>query len=138
MAMNVFVYGTLQIREIMRAVTGRCFEMKRAVLPGYARFTVRGQSYPGIVAARDSQVEGMVCLDVEPGSLELLDLFEGDLYERLALRVNTADGQKLSAQVYVVPDDRRDFLSSEPWDPALFKKKYLADFLASIQDGASR
>ena len=48
--MNLFAYGTLMVPEVLRAVTGREFTWREAVLRGYVRLTVRGQSYPGVFA----------------------------------------------------------------------------------------
>ena len=85
--MNIFAYGTLMIPSVMVAVTGRHFRSQKANLRNYARFTVKGESYPGIIPLTDAITEGIIYFNVNKFSLEQLDIFEGDLYERTHVRV---------------------------------------------------
>jgi len=87
--MNIFTYGTLMIPDVMYAVTTRKFRFKNAILRGYARFTVKGESYPGIIPVTGAVTEGIVYFDVDALSLDRLDAFEGDLYQRTPVRVET-------------------------------------------------
>lgn len=60
--MNIFSYGTLMIPSVMHAVTGRHFRSQKAILRDYARFTVKGELYPGIISITDAITEGIVLL----------------------------------------------------------------------------
>jgi gamma-glutamylcyclotransferase (GGCT)/AIG2-like uncharacterized protein YtfP len=126
---RVFTYGTLQVPEVMEAVTGRAFPSEAAVLDGYARFIVRRQAYPGILAAPGAATPGRVYADVDAGSLRRLDRFEGDLYERRRVSVSVAGGECLAAETYVVPATRRHCLSAEPWDIERFIAEELLTFV---------
>ena len=80
-AMHVFTYGTLMLPSVMEAVTGRRFAAQKAMLHGYARFRVKGASYPGVVEAVGATTDGVLYLDVDAPSLARLDAFEGAFYQ---------------------------------------------------------
>jgi len=62
--MKIFAYGTLMIPEVMYAVTTCKFRFDNAILRDYARFTVKGESYPGIIPVTDAVTEGIIYFDV--------------------------------------------------------------------------
>ena len=83
------------IPEVMYAVTTREFRFKNAILRGYARFTVKGESYPGIIPVTDAVTEGIIYFDVDESSLARLDAFEGDLYQRTAITGRNGRGRNI-------------------------------------------
>jgi len=129
--MDVFTYGSLQFPSVLGAVIGRVPRAERAVLEGFARFRVRGASYPGLVPEPGARTEGVVWRGLDLDALTALDRFEGRLYERLRLPVRTRAGATLRAHVYVVAEARRSVLGAEPWDPVRFEREQLAAFLRS-------
>ena len=129
--MKIFTYGTLMIPEIMYAVTTRRFRFKNAILRGYARFTVKGESYPGIIPVADAVTKGIVYFDVDELSLERLDVFEGDLYQRTSILAEMERGEILNAEAYVVKPEFRNHLSSSEWNIKEFAQKHLEAFLAT-------
>jgi gamma-glutamylcyclotransferase (GGCT)/AIG2-like uncharacterized protein YtfP len=131
--MNIFAYGTLWIHDVMYAVTAREFRFKNAILRGYARFTVKGESYPGIIPVTDAVTEGIIYFDVDELSLERLDAFEGDLYQRKPVRVETKEREIQDAEAYVVKPKFRDHLSSSDWNMKEFDQKHLKAFLETYQ-----
>ena len=92
MSTAIFTYGSLLFTEIMQAVTGKLFPSQSAVLRDYARYRVRGANYPGIVPAPGLSVEGQLYQDVDQAAVEHLDFFEGDLYRRISVDVDTESG----------------------------------------------
>jgi gamma-glutamylcyclotransferase (GGCT)/AIG2-like uncharacterized protein YtfP len=130
---NIFAYGTLMISAVMYAVTSRHFPLQKAILKGYARFTVKGESFPGIVPVTDKSTEGILYFNVDEPSLERLDIFEGDLYQRTPILVETEGEEILNAETYVIKPEYRDYLSSKGWDVNKFTKTYLETFLESYQ-----
>ncbi len=104
------------IPDVMYAVTTREFRFIDAILRGYARFTVKGASYPGITPVTDAVTEGIVYFDVDEPSLARLDIFEGDLYRRTPIQTETQGGKILNAETYVIKPEHRDYLSSKGWD----------------------
>jgi gamma-glutamylcyclotransferase (GGCT)/AIG2-like uncharacterized protein YtfP len=128
---RVFAYGTLEIPGVMRAVTGRSFPSRGAVLAGFARFMIRNQAYPGIVPSHGEETPGRLYEGIDRCSLERLDRFEGTLYDRCTVRVRTEDGMGVSAVTYVVRTDRRGTVGTEPWVRSRFVARHLRDFLDS-------
>jgi gamma-glutamylcyclotransferase (GGCT)/AIG2-like uncharacterized protein YtfP len=76
--------------------------------------------FPGIVETTGSAVRGVVYLDVDQESIERLDKFEDDFYERRSIWINCDDGKRLAADAYVVPDANRGVLTDELWDRESF------------------
>lgn len=127
--MNIFTYGTLMIPEVMVAVTTREFLALEAILKGYARFTVKDESYPGIIPVTDAVTKGIIYFDMDKLSLERLDAFEGDLYQRKPVRVETEKEEILNAETYVIKPKYRSCLSSKGWNAEEFAQKHLSAFL---------
>jgi gamma-glutamylcyclotransferase (GGCT)/AIG2-like uncharacterized protein YtfP len=127
--MNIFTYGTLMIPEVMVAVTTRKFRSIDAILKGYARFRVKGESYPGITPETGAITEGIIYFDVDEWSLERLDTFEGDLYQRIQILAETKEKEILSADAYVIKPKFRSYLSSLEWNIKEFAQKHLKTFL---------
>jgi gamma-glutamylcyclotransferase (GGCT)/AIG2-like uncharacterized protein YtfP len=114
--MHVFTYGTLMFPEVWQEVVGRSFETVEGTAPGFEVFRVRDAVFPGIIAGTgECLVRGVVYLDVDRESTGRLDRFEDDFYERRAIAVDCNDGQRRTAEAYVVPPANRKVLTSEPW-----------------------
>ncbi len=127
---RIFAYGTLRFPEIVHALTGRRFSSRPAVLEGFARYRVRGRSYPGIVPVSGSRTAGVLFDGVDLRSLALLDRFEADLYERRRVRVCAGAGAPLAALTYVVAAGRRQCLGREPWDRERFAARHVGTYRA--------
>ena len=129
-AARVFTYGTLQVREVMLAICGEEPADVSASLPGHARFRVRHAVYPGVLpTSGDDRVEGRLYTGVSALAVELLDRFEGDLYDRVSLPVALSGGSFVSAEVYVVRDALRHRLTDEPWDLARFAREHAPRYI---------
>jgi len=113
----------------MYAVTAREFRSKKAILRGYARFMVKGESYPGIIPVTDAVTEGIIYFDVDESSLERLDAFEGDLYQRTPIMAEIKGGEICNAEAYVIRSNFWNHLSSSEWNAKEFVQKYLKAFL---------
>lgn len=85
---HLFAYGTLLDPDIQLAVVGRRIGGPPDCLTGYRLTMLKdgSKAYPNIVRDDAARVEGRV-LDVTIEELERMDEFEGDLYirERVAL-----------------------------------------------------
>ncbi|MEO8178977.1 MAG: gamma-glutamylcyclotransferase family protein [Deltaproteobacteria bacterium] len=129
--LHLFVYGTLQLPDILYAVVGARWHGRAAVLEGYARYQVRGKPYPAIVVEPTGSVSGLLYSEVGALELERLDRYEGELYERCTLGVRVG-GSRLSAVGYVLGDRHSALLSPEAWDLAAFERNHLAEYLGRI------
>ena len=126
--MKFFAYGTLMIPNVMHAVTGRSFTAKEARLRDYARFRIKDAVYPGIVQAPRAVTFGMVYFDLDCLALKRLDGFEGSLYRRIKVCVETKSGEFIDAETYVVKPACNHRMTSTPWDLEEFERKYLDEF----------
>jgi gamma-glutamylcyclotransferase (GGCT)/AIG2-like uncharacterized protein YtfP len=122
---RIFAYGTLAFAPVMEALLGRRLPAQSAVLPGYARYQVRGERYPGIVAEAGTATPGVLWEGLDAAAVALLDRFEGSLYERRAVRVRAGAAAELAAEAYVVAEARAGALSREPWDERDFAARHL-------------
>jgi gamma-glutamylcyclotransferase (GGCT)/AIG2-like uncharacterized protein YtfP len=122
MITNVFAYGSLQIPEVMAAVTGRHFPFVPARLPGYARHSLRGRPYPGLRLQPRAWTEGVVYIGVDARSLARIDRFEDAFYTRRRLAVLVDGNTSLAAEVYVIEQRHYGFLGDESWSLEKFRR----------------
>ena len=128
----LFAYGTLEIPEVIQSLTGRAFEGQRAVLADHARYLLKDAQYPGIMPVKGAKTEGVVYGEMDHTALMLLDHYEGDLYERQQLVVQTEAGESVLCWVYVIRPERRDMLTDQEWDKAQFIHLHLQNYLSEI------
>jgi len=126
---KLFAYGTLQVPEVMLAVTGKTFVSHPARLNHYARRCLRGKSYPGLCPAPGLSVDGLVFVGIDAQTQQRLDEFEDVFYRREPLRVSLADGTEWMAQTYVMREEFHGLLLPEEWSLAEFKRTGLPQFL---------
>lgn len=133
----VFAYGSLQLPEVMACVTGQAYPAVPARLPHFARFRIRGKSFPGIRPEPGASVEGLLYRDLTAAAIESLDAFEDDFYLRQALDVVTCSGAAVQAFVYVMNPQYHGLLEDTTWDLEHFKRHSLGDFLHRCSHFAS-
>ncbi|BBL73456.1 gamma-glutamylcyclotransferase family protein [Methylomagnum ishizawai] len=133
---NVFAYGTLQLPEVMQAVTRAVFPAQPATLPGYARYALRGLAYPGLRAQAGTATDGILYGGIDAAALRRLDDFEDGFYRRENLRVRLASGAWTRAEVYVVPPEHYGLLLPAAWDMEAFQATALDGFMARCHAGA--
>jgi gamma-glutamylcyclotransferase (GGCT)/AIG2-like uncharacterized protein YtfP len=107
--------------EVWRAIVGREFHSMEGAISGFAIYRVANAVYPGLVPAPQAHaVRGVVYLDVDEESVERLDRFEGNFYERVSVWTDGSDGQRRAAEAYVVPPCNQAMLTSETWERDTF------------------
>jgi gamma-glutamylcyclotransferase (GGCT)/AIG2-like uncharacterized protein YtfP len=107
--------------EVWQAVVGKSFAAVNGKARGYAVYRVKDAVFPGIIAERDKTVSGVVYLDVDDESVARLDRFEDDFYGRQAVWIDCDDGEKRTAEAYIVPPFNQGVLTSELWDRETFR-----------------
>jgi len=130
---TVFTYGTLEIPAVMEAVTGKSFPSIEATVENFARYVIKGKSYPGMTPAPGQATAGRLYYEVDPGSLALLDRFEDKVYVRQLIPVKTGKGESLEAYAYIIPPPYSGILSSEPWHRDRFMASHLPRYLTACQ-----
>ena len=87
-----------------------------------------GQTYPGIIPDPEAATRGVLYLKLDAATIRSLDAFEGPMYYREVVQVETLRGET-QAEAYVIKPEYRDHVSTVPWDVDTFKKHHLQDFL---------
>ncbi|MEY2934796.1 MAG: hypothetical protein RL033_5545 [Pseudomonadota bacterium] len=128
---RLFAYGTLQLPEVLQAVIGQRREGVPALLSGYRRFCVPGKPYPAMVVDARSSVPGLLYDDLSAAELELLDYYEGELYERHELLVRVQSAQ-IPAMSYVLSAAHGALVTEEPWDLQAFEREHLTSYLQRL------
>lgn len=127
---HCFTYGSLMWADIMARVCGHEFASGPASLAGHARHPVRGQDYPGLLAAPGGVVPGRLYRDVDAAAWARLDAFEGEQYERVDVTVALPDGSALPAQVYRFRAEFAQRLLPGDWDAEAFAREGRERFIA--------
>jgi gamma-glutamylcyclotransferase (GGCT)/AIG2-like uncharacterized protein YtfP len=127
--MNLFAYGSLMCQDIMAAVSGFCAAGVPGTARGYRRRSVKGETYPAMVADASCDTGGVVYRDLPDAAWERLDRFEGDLYARLDVAVELEDGGTVPAEAYIVRPEHVDCLEASGWDFDVFLREGKARFL---------
>ncbi|KAJ9452453.1 AIG2-like protein [Diplonema papillatum] len=84
----LFLYGSLQSEEVLKAFLQRVPSYSYALLDGFHRYEASGRPYPGLRPLAGARVVGILLDDLTPGEMELLDWFEGSDYTRQTLTVH--------------------------------------------------
>ena len=130
---HVFTYGTLEIPEVMEAVTGKSWASAEAWAKGFAKFLLKGRIYPGMTAVQGSICSGRVYYHIDSRTLEILDAFEDDVYTREHIEVEVEGNRFLQAYVYLIRPQDRACLTSAPWQPDEFKSEHLVRYLEACK-----
>lgn len=117
--MHIFTYGSLMFPEIWQRVVCGNYRSATATLPGFARYALADDTYPGMVAQAKAVVEGLLYYDVAPPDLAALDAFEGREYRREKVNVVIESGETVIACTYIFLAEQR--LSGLPWEPQAFQ-----------------
>lgn len=130
---HVFTYGTLEIPEVMEAVTGRSLASAGARAKGFAKFLLRGRIYPGMTAVQGAICSGRVYYDIDCRTLEILDAFEDEVYTRQCIDVEGPEGRCQQAYAYLILPQDRACLTSAAWQPDEFMTKHLVHYLEACK-----
>jgi gamma-glutamylcyclotransferase (GGCT)/AIG2-like uncharacterized protein YtfP len=130
---TVFCYGTLLFPEVMQLGAGVALAGRPALADGWARYRVRGEVFPALIAQAGARTRGALFAGVDAAALARLDAFEGALYTRRTLEVVREDGMRLGAQAWVLAPGREADLTDEPWDEEAFAARDLRIYLARIR-----
>ena len=126
---RLFVYGTLEIPQVVKKLLGKVLPGENAVLKGYARYILVNRHYPGIIRQVNSQVGGVLYHGVTPKYLRLIDRYEDDIYERQKVQVTDSKGQCVEAWAYTIPLRYKKELTGLPWKRENFINQHLKRFL---------
>lgn len=130
--------------DIIRAVAGCSPVSCAAALTGFRRVRVRGEHYPGLIRDPDGRVDGVLYRDIEAAAWARLDSFEGDMYERITVTVESGDGTRVDADTYLVRRESENRLERIEWDFETFldngKRAFVREYAGyeSVRDRTDR
>jgi glycerol uptake facilitator protein len=120
----LFVYGSLQFADVLRALLHRVPRHAPVEVYGWRAAALPGVEYPGLVPAPPvSKVSGVILVGLEPSEWEILDAFEDPVYH-LTL-ITLADGQQ--AWTYTCADSTS--ILDPDWSAGSFADHYLAGYV---------
>ena len=129
----VFTYGTLEILEVMEAVTGQVFDSREATAMGFVRNLIQDCVYPGMTPAKGETTSGRLYDGVDSKTLHILDEFEDEVYSRQPITVQTQEGERFEAFSYIIPLEHRGILTSQSWCRDYFIAHYLPEYVRSCR-----
>jgi hypothetical protein len=125
--------------QVLHAILDRVPSNSKAVIHGFKRYNIRGQVFPGVIAAApECKVEGVLLRALTPEEMILFDEFEGDEYYKLPVQPQLIkeDGEDkndpvttVSASVYIWQDSLRSYLYGDDWDPEAFANTHLEAYV---------
>lgn len=130
---HLFTYGTLEIPEVMEAVTGRALASAEARAKGFAKFLLKGRICPGMTAVKGATCSGRVYYHIDRRTLDILDAFEDEIYARERIEVEVEGGQFLQAYAYLIRPQDRECLTTIPWQPDEFMTTHLVRYLEACK-----
>lgn len=122
-AVRVFVYGSLLVPAVVRAVLGRTPAAAPAALHDYRRCSLRGPAYPALLRAPGRCTRGAV-IELAPAELRRLDRYEDDFYIRRPVTVALDDGSSVRAQTYVLSARHRRLAGPRAWSLGTFASRH--------------
>ena len=125
---DLFVYGSLMFQKVFDHVVSRSYQCEKAALAGWRRISLIGEDYPGLIAG-EGAVYGMVWKNIIDHDLALLDVFEGEYYERITVEVDSSERGRVHCFVYVICERYRHLVSEHEWSPAEFEEHSLSRFI---------
>ncbi|TPX33703.1 hypothetical protein SmJEL517_g03444 [Synchytrium microbalum] len=136
----LFFYGTLQSPLVYSRVISRHFgsaftqpKMVPAVLKGYYRRRVKDAVYPAITASPDHQVEGHLAYVQTQKEVDILDVFEGEDYQRTPVKVTLSNNDIVDAHVYVWIAEK-DYLEDLEWHLDQFEQQGAPKWVTDIDE----
>lgn len=112
---NLFTYGSLMCADIMFRVAGCKVQSTESVLADFHRSRIKLEEYPGIFPLPGDSVPGILYFNLPDEAIRRLDIFEGELYDRQAVEVVSAEFGACRAMAYIVKPCYHDRISNVDW-----------------------
>jgi hypothetical protein len=135
--LDCFFYGTLMDPDVLAAVIGRPasgVRRRRAFVEGYRRFHRLGATYPILVPAPDSRIDGVLALGLRPADTARLIAFEGSDYHLVEVPVRTVWRGPSRAMVFM---PRPEVMASlEEWTLVAWTRRHKKEYLRRLRRSA--
>lgn len=133
--MNLFVFGTLLIDDVVIGLLNTVPDRCEATLQDYRRGNIevpgRVGKGPAIIASHGDHVKGGVLKDLTEQQIKVLDLFESVSpgYLRTSGSVETKSGGQCPASFYASTAEISEFISLKDWSIEAFTRDYLDEYI---------
>lgn len=122
---DLFVYGTLQFPEVLRALLGRTPDSSPVTLDGWRAAALARRPYPGLVPA-NATVPGILLTGLGADELKVLDEYESGPYDLRELSLT--DGRPAWSYVWT---DASCVLAAD-WSADEFAVEHLSGFVVRV------
>lgn len=129
MAKNIFVYGSLMYKQVWQRIVSGTYQQECALLTGYQRVAIKGESYPALIKNTQQQVKGIVYFDVSEDDLSKLNAFEGEYYQLHQTQCLGDKGQSVVVYCYLFKEKYSGLLLDREWDKHRFESEQLDAFI---------
>jgi hypothetical protein len=123
MAVNLFVYGPLMLRDVIKEVVGRELSRRDGTVNGYMQLRLKEQSQAALIPFPDAITEGVVYTDVDEELLRRMDVYLGKMFERGEVNVQVGENEWMDAETHFFKLSKKKELSAVPWDEEEFQEK---------------
>lgn len=121
------------IEELFNRIVKGKYASVKGYVDGYHRFRVIGEVYPALVSATSGeQVHGLAYLDITEEDMNRLDEFEGDMYRRKTVDMQTELGDVLIVDTYLCISDYHHMVGKSHWEPGDFNAAAKDQFLTNF------
>jgi gamma-glutamylcyclotransferase (GGCT)/AIG2-like uncharacterized protein YtfP len=124
---DLFVYGTLQFPEVLRALLGRIPDSRPVTLDGWRAAALARRPYPGLVPA-NATVPGTLLTGLSAEELEVLDEYESGPYD--LREFSLTDGRPAWSYVWTDPT----CVLASDWSAEAFAAEHLSGFVMRVGD----
>lgn len=121
----LFVYGSLSLPEVLRAVLGRDARTTPAAVTGWRAAALTDRVFPGLVPARDRRVDGLLVEGLDAAQWRLVDEFEARWYDLRGVAL-LGGGE---AWTYVLGAGAPVEAGPHDWDRDVFATHHLTGYL---------
>ena len=121
MSVKLFVYGTLLFEPVWLRLIGRVPSLKKGVVYGWTRKSIKGVSYPAICREDKGSVLVALIIGLTEDEMRIVDAYEDVGYAKTQVEVVLEEGIEMALS-YVREDDSCSDLLGD-WTPE--------DYLAS-------
>lgn len=128
---NLFTYGSLMFPEVWRYFQSEeSSDHQNATLTDFKRISIKNEYFPAIVPAGNFAVTGILYHNISDETLDKINLFEGDLYLKNKVTVETQSNLKIEAWTYILSPQYYHLADKPLWDESKFKTLHLQEFIS--------
>ena len=117
------------VPEIIQTLLGKQPRNEQAYLDGFVRYLVRDANYPGIRSQRGARVSGLIYFQMSQNDLDILNIFEGEIYELRPVTATLISGESVSTLTYVIKEQFEDILTEQDWSLEQFNSLHRDNFI---------